>query len=79
MQLKPNPVKPFTVNGNALGSTFDHYLRKTYLKTASLIANGCQSAAILAGESPEVVKIATEYGENLGLCFQVISNHISII
>lgn len=55
-------------------AAFEHYLRKTYLKTASLLANGCRCAAILSGASREVVDIATEYGKNLGLAFQIVDD-----
>ncbi len=68
MQLKPNPTS---------SSIFEYYLRKTYLKTASLIANGCTAAAILANESPQIIKLATDYGTNLGLAFQVPTIHPS--
>ena len=57
-------------------SNFDYYLKKTYLKTASLIANATRSAAILAGCQRDVVDNATEYGKNLGMAFQV--RHILI-
>lgn len=57
------------------GSTdFDYYLRKTYLKTASLLAHGCRSAAILGGVSREMVDAATEYGRNIGLAFQIVDD-----
>jgi hexaprenyl-diphosphate synthase len=57
------------------GSTdFDYYLRKTYLKTASLLANGCRCAAILGGVSREMVDAATEYGRNIGLAFQIVDD-----
>lgn len=57
------------------GSTdFDYYLRKTYLKTASLLANGCRCAAILGGLSREWVDAATEYGKNIGLAFQIVDD-----
>jgi geranylgeranyl pyrophosphate synthase len=66
MQLKPNPTS---------SAIFEYYLRKTYLKTASLITNGCKCAALLSNASPHVVQIASEYGENLGLAFQVCDNN----
>lgn len=57
------------------GSTdFNYYLRKTYLKTASLLANGCRSAAILGGGSRDMVDAATEYGKNIGLAFQIVDD-----
>lgn len=53
---------------------FEYYLRKTYLKTASLLANGCRSAAILGGASREIVDAATEYGRNIGMAFQIVDD-----
>lgn len=49
----------------------EHYLQKTFYKTASLIANSCKAIAILSGQSREVVELAWDYGKNLGLAFQV--------
>lgn len=49
----------------------DHYLQKTFYKTASLIANSCKAIAILSGQSRDVIDIAWDYGKNLGLAFQV--------
>lgn len=55
-------------------SAFDPYLRKTYLKTASLLDKSCGCAAILSGANRDVVNMATEYGKNLGLAFQIIDD-----
>ncbi|EGC30569.1 hypothetical protein DICPUDRAFT_157686 [Dictyostelium purpureum] len=55
-------------------SSFDHYLKKTYLKTGSLITNSCRSAAILSGADQNIVNISTEFGKNLGLAFQIIDD-----
>jgi hexaprenyl-diphosphate synthase len=51
---------------------FEYYLEKTYLKTASLIANSCRGAAVLGNTTDEINEIAYEYGKNLGMAFQVI-------
>jgi len=59
-------------------NTFDHYLKKTYYKTASLISNGCRSAAILGDHSDELVEMAAEYGKNLGLAFQLIDDLLDL-
>lgn len=58
---------------------FEHYMRKTYLKTASLIAKSARATTILGGagsrqgwvEGEKVKDIAYEYGRNLGIAFQV--------
>jgi hexaprenyl-diphosphate synthase len=52
-------------------SAIDYYLRKTYLKTASLISKSCRAAAVLGGSAPELTDKAYSFGRNLGLAFQV--------
>ena len=49
------------------------YLKKTYLKTASLMAKGARAAVVLGGaREGEVWKeVAYAYGRNLGIAFQV--------
>ena len=51
---------------------FDSYIRKTYLKTASLIEKSCRCASILGDSTQDIIDLTTEYGKNLGLAFQVI-------
>lgn len=58
-------------------SAIDYYLRKTYLKTASLISKSCRAAAILGGATPELTDAAYNFGRNLGLAFQVITFYSS--
>ena len=50
----------------------DHYMKKTFYKTASLMANSCKAVAILGGGSRQTAATAWEYGRNLGLAFQVL-------
>ena len=57
--------------GEEQGGAIDYYLRKTYLKTASLISKSCRAAAILGGASAELTDAAYSFGRNLGLAFQV--------
>ncbi len=53
------------------------YLRKTYYKTASLMAKSIRSAVVLGGARPGVQQderlkdIAYAYGRNIGIAFQV--------
>ena len=49
------------------------YLKKTYLKTASLMAKGARAAVVLGGtREGEIWKeVAYAYGRNLGIAFQV--------
>ncbi|EGG25392.1 trans-prenyltransferase [Cavenderia fasciculata] len=55
-------------------SSFEQYLRKTYLKTASLISNSCKATALLGGEDAHTANLAFEFGKNLGLAFQLIDD-----
>lgn len=60
---------------------FEHYMKKTYLKTASLIAKSTRATTILGGcgvrqgwaEGEKVKDIAYTYGRNVGIAFQVRS------
>jgi len=67
MQLKSSPDERLSM---------DHYLSKSYRKTASLIANSCKSASLLAGhEAGSAVAVSSEkYGYHLGLAFQIIDD-----
>lgn len=49
------------------------YLRKTYLKTASLMAKGARASVVLGGSKEGEVwkEVAYAYGRNLGIAFQV--------
>ena len=51
--------------------SIDHYIKKTFYKTASLMANSCKAVAILGGQPRENCQLAWEYGRHLGLAFQV--------
>jgi hexaprenyl-diphosphate synthase len=51
-----------------------YYLQKTYLKTASLIALSCRSAAVLGGSDSATAEAAFQYGKNLGLAFQLVDD-----
>ena len=55
-------------------ASMEHYMRKTYYKTASLVANSCKSVAVLAGCRPDEATAASEYGRHLGLAFQLIDD-----
>jgi hexaprenyl-diphosphate synthase len=70
MQLKATsePEEKPTAKG------FEDYMRKTYLKSASLLAKSARAAVILGGcggESQWVKDVAYGYGRNLGMAFQV--------
>ncbi|KAL7425202.1 coq1 putative hexaprenyl diphosphate synthase [Cryptotrichosporon argae] len=76
MQLQAT-AKPET-SPNARG--FEAYMRKTYLKTASLMAKSARAAVILGGcgqvdgEGAWVKDVAYGYGRNLGIAFQLVDD-----
>ncbi|KAI0220029.1 Decaprenyl-diphosphate synthase subunit 1 [Lamellibrachia satsuma] len=53
---------------------FNHYMTKTFKKTASLLANSCKSVAILGECSGEIVECAYQYGRNVGIAFQLVDD-----
>ena len=57
-------------------SNMEHYLRKSYFKTSSLICSSCKCAALLCGfdENHSLTKAAEEYGYHLGMAFQIIDD-----
>lgn len=50
------------------------YLRKSYCKTASLVAASAKGAAIFSGASTDVKEKMFDYGKNLGLAFQIVDD-----
>lgn len=69
LRATANPATEPTAAG------FEEYMRKTYLKTASLMAKSARSAVLLGGctanETAWVKDVAYGYGRNLGIAFQV--------
>jgi hexaprenyl diphosphate synthase len=55
------------------------YLKKSYLKTASLMAKGARAAVILGGvlEGELWKEVAYAYGRNIGIAFQVCPGRIT--
>ncbi|KAF6026633.1 PDSS1 [Bugula neritina] len=58
---------------------FNHYIEKSYRKTASLLANSCQAVAVLSGTTESKIKMAFEYGKNLGISFQLIDDSLDYL
>mmetsp|Transcript_3766 Transcript_3766/g.5892 ORF Transcript_3766/g.5892 Transcript_3766/m.5892 type:complete len:418 (-) Transcript_3766:406-1659(-) len=54
----------------------NHYLRKSYFKTASLICSACKSVALLHGytESDPTTIASERYGYHLGMAFQIVDD-----
>ncbi|RXG57344.1 hypothetical protein Avbf_10611 [Armadillidium vulgare] len=53
---------------------FNHYLKKSFNKTASLISFSCKAVAHLANASEDIMEIAFQYGKNCGIAFQLIDD-----
>ncbi|KAF9306794.1 coq1 putative hexaprenyl diphosphate synthase [Mortierella antarctica] len=71
MQLRNGQVE----NGRSKTmTTFEYYMEKSYMKTASLISKSCRASAVLGGATNEVCDIAYTYGKNLGLAFQLVDD-----
>ncbi|KAI9445408.1 isoprenoid synthase domain-containing protein, partial [Lactarius indigo] len=65
------------VGSSYVGSdSWNIYLKKTYLKTASLMAKGARAAVVLGGaRDGEIWKeVAYAYGRNLGIAFQLVDD-----
>lgn len=54
--------------------TLEAYLKKTYNKTASLIANSAKAAGLLSGVSTDFAENLYGYGRNIGLAFQIVDD-----
>ncbi len=54
--------------------TLDDYLQKSYLKTASLLANSCKAAGVLSNVSLATAENLYQYGRALGLAFQIVDD-----
>jgi hexaprenyl-diphosphate synthase len=80
MQIKGNtPESSGQKAAKLTPEIFEHYMKKTYLKTASLIAKSTRATTVLGGagekqggvEGERIKDIAYAYGRNLGIAFQV--------
>ena len=54
-------------------------MNKTYLKTASLIANSCEAIAILNNSDPVQIDAARDFGKHIGLAFQIQDDRLDFI
>jgi len=67
-----------TGSAGSLDTTPAHYLDVIGRKTASLIATSCHLGAWLAGAAPRVVSAITDYGNALGMAFQLSDDILDI-
>ncbi|XP_076803661.1 all trans-polyprenyl-diphosphate synthase PDSS1-like [Clavelina lepadiformis] len=58
---------------------FEHYLKKTYKKTASLIANCCKAAAHLSNSDAPVIEAMYQFGKNIGIAFQLVDDMLDFV
>lgn len=56
--------------------SMEYYLRKSYLKTASLIAKSCQATAALGAHPEPICSACYQFGRHLGLAFQIIDDRL---
>jgi heptaprenyl diphosphate synthase len=56
----------------------DHYLRVVAGKTGSLIATSARYGAMFGGASSEVVSALTQYGEKVGIAFQLSDDILDV-
>ncbi|KAJ7070624.1 terpenoid synthase [Mycena amicta] len=78
LQMKEvyTPELGLVATPTASAEAWSVYLKKTYLKTASLMAKGCRASVILGGcAQGEVWKeVAYAFGRNFGLAFQLVDD-----
>ncbi|KJH48606.1 polyprenyl synthetase [Dictyocaulus viviparus] len=63
----------------ATNDKMEHYMQRTFKKTASLFANTCKSVALLAECNAELQWRASEYGRHLGIAFQLVDDLLDFI
>eukprot|EP00980_Cylindrotheca_fusiformis_P006307 scaffold1352_cov144-Cylindrotheca_fusiformis.AAC.13 len=63
-----------TSTADGVNESMVYYLRKNFFKTASLMANSCKSAAVLADCPPELVIASYKYGKHVGMAFQLVDD-----
>lgn len=62
----------------AKADPLEHYLRVVKEKTASLIATSARFGALFGGATPEIVETLTNFGEKIGIAFQLADDVIDI-
>jgi len=58
---------------------FEHYLNKSFNKTASLMAYSCKANAVLSGASKQCVDNSYQYGRHIGIAFQLVDDLLDFV
>jgi heptaprenyl diphosphate synthase len=65
--------------GSSTGvSAIDHYLNVVSDKTASLIATSARFGALLSGADQKVIELLTQFGEKVGIAFQIADDLLDV-
>jgi len=67
------------VNAFNLKQTHQHYFQRIFGKTASLFSLATESGAILSQAPEKSVEVLREYGQNLGIAFQIVDDILDFI
>jgi len=54
----------------------EHYLGKTYRKTAALMALSCEASSLLGDHPPHVRAALQAYGQHLGIAYQLVDDYL---
>ncbi|MDE3078037.1 MAG: polyprenyl synthetase family protein, partial [Chloroflexota bacterium] len=66
------------INAHRSDVGLEDYLERIELKTATLLSASCQGGAILAGRADDEIQAFREYGQYLGLVFQVVDDILDV-
>lgn len=66
-------------NKEGVDERFAHYIEKTFMKTASLIAYTCNAVTYLAGADEKLQQAAFMFGRNLGIAFQLVDDLLDFV
>lgn len=62
------------INHFDISISIETYLKKSYYKSASIIANSSKAAGVISEVSKETAEHFYNYGRNLGLAFQIVDD-----
>ena len=67
------------VTANDTSTTVEAYLRVIESKTAALFAAACEVGAVIADQPGPARDHLAEYGQNLGIAFQLVDDHLDYV